>query len=84
MDNFIKWTDLMIVSPNGSVKKLDSKVIEIIEKTFKFTQVSIVQNTVIPLFLQNKDVCVKACTGSGKTLSFVVPLVERLLQLEAQ
>lgn len=35
----------------------------------------------IPLFLSNKDVCVKACTGSGKTLSFVVPLVNKLLSL---
>ena len=39
------------------------------------------QNAVIPLFLQNKDVCVKACTGSGKTLAFVVPIVSRLAKI---
>jgi len=36
---------------------------------------------VIPLFLGNKDVCVKASTGSGKTLSFVVPLIQTLLSV---
>lgn len=35
----------------------------------------------VPLFLTNKDVCVKACTGSGKTLSFCVPLLQTLLNL---
>ena len=34
----------------------------------------------IPLFLQNKDVCVKACTGSGKTLAYLIPLIERLIE----
>lgn len=40
-----------------------------------FEYVTKVQAAVIPLFLSNKDVCVKACTGSGKTLSFIIPLV---------
>lgn len=37
-----------------------------------------VQEATIPLFLQNKDVAVQAVTGSGKTLSFLIPVVERL------
>ncbi|KAJ4455385.1 putative ATP-dependent RNA helicase DDX55 [Paratrimastix pyriformis] len=39
-----------------------------------------VQARVIPLFLSNKDVNVEACTGSGKTLSYVIPAVEILLK----
>jgi superfamily II DNA/RNA helicase len=52
-----------------------------VEDKFGFTQVTKVQNAVIPLFLSNKDVCVKACTGSGKTIAFVVPLVSKLLKI---
>jgi len=43
-----------------------------------FDKVTKVQGASIPLLLSNKDVCVKACTGSGKTLSFVVPLIQTL------
>ncbi|KAI9600041.1 hypothetical protein KEM48_000256 [Puccinia striiformis f. sp. tritici PST-130] len=35
-----------------------------------------------PLFLENKDVVDKGVTGSGKTLSFIIPIIERLIQLE--
>ncbi|KAI8348264.1 P-loop containing nucleoside triphosphate hydrolase protein [Blakeslea trispora] len=41
-----------------------------------------VQAGVIPLFLKNKDVVVEAVTGSGKTLSFVIPIIEKLLRRE--
>ena len=42
-----------------------------------------IQTTVLPLLLSGKqrhagDVCVSAATGSGKTLSYVVPIVEDL------
>ena len=83
MDKFIKWSDLVATNQN-KVLRLDEKILGIISDIFKFEKVSKVQNTVIPLFLQNKDVCVKACTGSGKTLAFVVPMISRLLQMEAQ
>ena len=33
----------------------------------------------IPLFLSRKDVAVEAVTGSGKTLSFLIPILEILL-----
>jgi ATP-dependent RNA helicase DDX55/SPB4 len=44
----------------------------------KFARATPVQAAVIPLFLNNKDVAVEACTGSGKTLSFSLPLVEMI------
>jgi superfamily II DNA/RNA helicase len=46
-----------------------------------FTRATPVQEAVIPLFCSHKDVAVDAATGSGKTLSFIVPIVERLHQL---
>ena len=53
----------------GILKFLDSK---------KFHTMTPVQEATIPLFLQNKDVAVQAVTGSGKTLSFLIPTVERI------
>lgn len=47
-----------------------------------FTTPTPVQTVVIPLFTGNQDVAVEACTGSGKTLSFAIPVTERLRSLE--
>ncbi len=46
------------------------------------TQMTPVQASTIPLFMQNKDVVVEAVTGSGKTLSFVIPILERIVRRE--
>ncbi|OBA23464.1 ATP-dependent rRNA helicase SPB4 [Metschnikowia bicuspidata var. bicuspidata NRRL YB-4993] len=37
-----------------------------------------VQASTIPLFSKNKDVIVESVTGSGKTLSFVVPVLQHI------
>ncbi|KAF9893141.1 ATP-dependent rRNA helicase spb4 [Aspergillus nanangensis] len=47
-----------------------------------FTKMTPVQASAIPLFMAHKDVVVEAVTGSGKTLSFLVPIVEKLLRLD--
>ncbi|KAJ5211914.1 uncharacterized protein N7498_003560 [Penicillium cinerascens] len=47
-----------------------------------FTRMTPVQASAIPLFMAHKDVVVEAVTGSGKTLSFLVPVVEKLLRLD--
>lgn len=49
-----------------------------------YTTPSAVQAAVIPLLMNRRhgDVCVSASTGSGKTLSYVVPLLELLEKLE--
>ena len=41
-----------------------------------------VQEAAIPLLLKNYDLAVEAQTGSGKTLSFIVPLLQKYLSLE--
>ena len=43
---------------------------------------TIIQNKVIPLVLQNKDIMAKAQTGSGKTASFVLPILQLLSNKE--
>lgn len=42
-----------------------------------YTQMTPVQASTIPLFRANKDVVVEAVTGSGKTLSFLIPILEK-------
>jgi ATP-dependent RNA helicase DDX55/SPB4 len=47
-----------------------------------FERMTPVQAAVLPLFSSSKDVVVEAVTGSGKTLSYLIPVVNRLLRLE--
>lgn len=47
-----------------------------------FARPTPVQAMAIPLLTGNKDVVVEAVTGSGKTLSFLIPVVSRILAAE--
>src|SRR3981081_3336436 len=46
----------------------------------KFTTPTPVQAAAIPQALEGKDVLATAQTGTGKTLAFIIPVMERLLQ----
>jgi ATP-dependent RNA helicase DDX55/SPB4 len=54
---------------------LSPEILNILKTELEFDKVTKVQGATIPLLLTNKDVCVKACTGSGKSLAFIVPLI---------
>ncbi|KAG6000973.1 ATP-dependent rRNA helicase spb4 [Claviceps lovelessii] len=47
-----------------------------------FSQMTPVQAATMPHFMGNKDVVVEAVTGSGKTIAFLLPIVQRILRLE--
>ncbi len=47
-----------------------------------FAEPTPVQQAVLPLFLANSDVVVEAPTGSGKTISYLLPVCARILRLE--
>lgn len=47
-----------------------------------YTNPTPIQEKVIPLVLKNKDIMAKAQTGSGKTASFVLPILQLLLNKE--
>ena len=49
---------------------------------FHFTQPTLVQSYSIPEIMKGGDVMIKSETGSGKTLSFLIPIVQRLQGLE--
>jgi len=60
---------------------LDERLLTAVMKGEKFEFMTTVQSHVVPLFMGNKDVMCEACTGSGKTLSFVLPSLHRLLNM---
>lgn len=73
------WSDINKVLPNA----LSPETIESLE-ALKFPTMTPVQENVIPLLLNYKDVAVEAITGSGKTLAFLVPAIEFLKKYSAQ
>lgn len=42
-----------------------------------------VQASTVPMFARNKDVVVESVTGSGKTVAFVIPILEKIIAEEA-
>ncbi|KAG0263014.1 ATP-dependent rRNA helicase spb4, partial [Mortierella polycephala] len=69
------------VAPAGSWESLEPKLSQPILDAVNimgFTEMTPVQSGAIPLFMKNKDVVVEAVTGSGKTLSFLIPILEKI------
>jgi ATP-dependent helicase YprA (DUF1998 family) len=64
-----KWKDLGCVSP------------KILKLLTEFEYLTKVQKESIPIMLEN-DLIVESQTGSGKTLAFIVPIVQKLLEIK--
>ena len=56
---------------------LDKNIIKSLNN-MKYEEPSKVQKEVIPFLLNGKDIIVKSKTGSGKTASFAIPMVEKV------
>lgn len=69
----LNWSEL--------AKPLNPHILDVI-KGFGFEKMTPVQSATIPLLMSCKDVAAEAVTGSGKTLSFIVPILELLLRRE--
>ena len=46
-----------------------------------FKHMTMVQKLSIPVLLNNKDALIKSQTGSGKTLSYVIPIINKLMNV---
>ncbi|ETN39392.1 uncharacterized protein HMPREF1541_05615 [Cyphellophora europaea CBS 101466] len=57
---------------------LDSRLLQAVSKAH-FTQPTPIQLQAIPLALQGKDVLAQSKTGSGKTATYVIPILQALL-----
>lgn len=62
------------------IPPLHPNLLKVIKDELHFSTMSPVQAAAIPLFMSNKDVAVEAPTGSGKTLSFILPVLQILLK----
>lgn len=62
-----------------STFKLSKEILKALDKS-AFTKPTQIQEKVIPLVLDGKDVMARAQTGTGKSASFVLPVLELLSQ----
>ncbi len=58
--------------------KLDERILKNID-ALKFTEMTKIQENVIPQVIEGHDILVKAQTGSGKTASYLVPIINKIL-----
>lgn len=63
---------------------LAQPLVEALHNVFQHSSMTPVQATAIPPILSCKDVCVQAETGSGKTLSFLIPIAQKLLATKSK
>lgn len=66
-----KWSDLKV--------SIDERILKTIQE-LKFSSMTPVQAACIPLLLTNKDVAAEAVTGSGKTIAFLIPMLQMLIK----
>jgi len=59
------------------------KILDILDR-MKFTVPTPIQHKVIPIAIEDKDVIGVAQTGTGKTLAFAVPIIQRLSQRKSR
>ena len=55
------------------------KILEVLER-MKFTVPTPIQHKAIPIATEGKDIIAVAQTGTGKTLAFAIPVIQRLSQ----
>ncbi|GAB1601275.1 probable ATP-dependent RNA helicase DDX31 [Argonauta hians] len=63
---------------------LSPYILQCLRDDFQFSQMTTVQQLTIPLILDGKDVLVKSHTGTGKTLSYAIPIVQTLQAKQPQ
>ena len=75
-------------SSGGVARRFEDVTPALLESTLAvvhslgFLSMTPVQAATLPLFLTTKDVCVEAITGSGKTIAYVIPIIEKLQRID--
>lgn len=67
---------------SGTFRHLSTKLSERLVKSLEsngFTRTTVIQKLSIPLILDGCDVLIRSATGSGKTLTYLVPSIQRIL-----
>jgi hypothetical protein len=79
-----KLTEKKQDSKNFFEEFLGNEFAECLQKQFRIRKPSTIQESVIPVLLQGHDVMIAAQTGTGKTLSYLLPLLYRMKKDEAK
>lgn len=58
--------------------EIDDRILKAVAKE-GWTEPTLIQERTIPLFLQGKDILIRARTGSGKTGAFAIPTIQKIL-----
>jgi ATP-dependent RNA helicase DDX52/ROK1 len=77
----VKGSNIASPSPSFSDMKISSDVKHVILQNIEnsdWKEPTPIQMQTIPVMLQNRDVLASAPTGSGKTASFVIPILSKL------
>ncbi|KAF7684394.1 ATP-dependent RNA helicase DBP4 [Astathelohania contejeani] len=61
--------------------KVDKKILKALKK-INYNTPTEIQSAVIPLAIEGNDIIGSSKTGSGKTLAFIVPVINRLLNVK--
>jgi len=59
---------------------ISAKTKRAIVEDLKYERLTNVQNETFPLILEGKDVLAKAKTGNGKTIAFLLPVIENMIK----
>lgn len=68
-----------MTSTQFSSLPIHANSIKALNEVFCYSTMTHVQEATLPVILSGKDVLAKAKTGTGKTLAFLIPAVERLI-----
>lgn len=60
--------------------QIHPKLLETIAQDLKFEYMTPVQAATLPLLLSGRDVLAQAKTGTGKTVAFLLPVIQKLVQ----
>lgn len=58
---------------------LDARLLQALRSRLRFTRATPVQQQTVPLALAGKDILARARTGSGKTVAYCLPVVQKVL-----
>lgn len=62
--------------------QIHAHAIKNLKDIFNFTKLTHVQQNAIPSALEGRDLLIRSPTGSGKTLSYALPIVDKLCRIE--
>ncbi|KCV69590.1 hypothetical protein, variant [Fonticula alba] len=80
----LERTNAALAEANFDTMGLDPRVVRALRDRLGVQRPTAIQHQAIPAILSGQDVIMRAQTGSGKTLSFLLPILQHLLTLSPQ